>query len=411
MKFHLALVFSLVSILTACEVTQTVNNKPDSVGHSKDVGIIVESKAPVLTKIDARVPNSGGEELYLDIQGENFGGTNWNAKLEGNGHVISLVTSSVSPSAARLVVSAGAALVEGTYNLIVSNAYGQSSGVVSALKGDKGEAGLPGAPGVPGIKGDTGAQGSKGDKGDAGAQGFKGDKGERGDAGPQGIQGNSGAVGAKGDKGDRGETGARGAMGIANVELQWNSLVEKFKFTLDAATSKLSFSIPQGMRIHTGRFQYTTFVSGGFQSVTPSSTWFVKAPMPIFQSNIDSMKLRINSNLYPEHCNYFARYNSRTIDGETTYHLTYLPATEIVGDGVLEQVEFTRTITNSGGVTLTMKQFWVQSSQWLYVQCVGGVFDGEVGACKSADSQSYLYVLKSIYADCSRPVAYQVPGI
>lgn len=56
-----------------------------------------------------------------------------------------------------------------------------------------------------------------------------------------------------------------------------------------------------------------------------------------------------------------------------------------------------------------MKQIWSQESQWLHVQCLGGIFDAELRACRDSGSRSYLYVMQAIYADCSRPVSYAIP--
>jgi hypothetical protein len=117
---------------------------------------------PSLSKITARTPNSGGSSLYIDIEGNNLGGKDWKASLKpinGTSGSSATVTTTVgiTASAARLLVDTGTALVQGTYQLIVSNAYGDATALVTTLKGDTGATGATGAQGPAGAAGQAGA--------------------------------------------------------------------------------------------------------------------------------------------------------------------------------------------------------------------------------------------------------------
>lgn len=88
-----------------------------------------------------------------------LGGSKWSARLERTGQSISLTTSTISKTAARLVLDAGTSLVQGTYDLVVSNAFGQTSSVlVTTLKGDTGAPGPQGPSGAVGPQGSSGAE-------------------------------------------------------------------------------------------------------------------------------------------------------------------------------------------------------------------------------------------------------------
>jgi hypothetical protein len=65
------------------ESSTKVNINPDETGSIA---------APTISSIQSRVPNSGGSQLYLDLEGDNLGGSGWNAKLERTGQEIPLST-------------------------------------------------------------------------------------------------------------------------------------------------------------------------------------------------------------------------------------------------------------------------------------------------------------------------------
>ena len=141
--------------LGGCEVAPNVFNSEAI--NPRDTGAVA---APKVSLVTPRVPNSGGSELFIDIEGENLGGEGWKAELKPTvGTSIQLQTQSISATAARLAINAGEVLAEGLFSLIVTNAYGQSSVQIATLKGDQG------IPGTQGLKGDAGIAGPQGPSG------------------------------------------------------------------------------------------------------------------------------------------------------------------------------------------------------------------------------------------------------
>ncbi len=179
----------LIIVMTSCTGQKTAqinspaqNNPPPNNANTGSVS------APALARITSRSPDSVGESVYFDIEGSNLGGANWNAKLVQNGENIPLTTTTITQSTARLVLNAAVQLVENVaYNLVISNAYGQASGIVTTLKGDAGEQGPAGIQGPQGIAGPAGAQGPVGPMGLPGAVGAQGPVGPQGLAGKDGV--------------------------------------------------------------------------------------------------------------------------------------------------------------------------------------------------------------------------------
>lgn len=398
---YLSLSFTVLSCSNQNTLSTTPLSNQRPPGISKvdlDLETSQPGAAPTITQLISRQPNSNSGDLYLDLEGTNFGGKDWSAELKYNNESIDLRTESLTPSTARLVIDSTLKILENVaYNLVISNAYGQTSVQVTTLKGDAGPIGPQGAKGEQGERGLTGAQGPKGEKGDQGIIGPAGPQG------PPGIQGSKGETGATGPQGAKGEAGANGQTGVLNASLSWSSVVDRFSLNLDSIASKLTLYLPSGLFIQTGRFQYSLPKGTSYQFV--NGNWHSKTSMHVNAENIATMKTRINSNLNPTHCEYFARYNSKLIDG-SSYLETYSPAVEVIGGAELKQLEFKQTTSKNDGTNLEMKQIWSLSNNTLHVQCIGGFFDENLGACLDNTSNKSLFVLQDVRANCTKPVSF-----
>lgn len=208
-------VFLFASFISACAGGSFGSGGSSQLQTNTDLSL----KKPSVTKLTAREPNSGGEALYIDIEGFNLNldASGLKAELkpkEGtSGTSLSLRAEDLTANFARLVLDDGISLAEGAFDLVIGNAYGQSITSVTTLKGDTGPQGPMGPQGLTGPQGPQGLKGDKGDRGDIGPTGPAGAMGPQGLTGPAGPQGPQGLKGDKGDKGDVGPAGPAGAMG------------------------------------------------------------------------------------------------------------------------------------------------------------------------------------------------------
>lgn len=201
-------------------------------------GVVDIPLAPKITSLQSRSPNSGGDMLFIDIEGENFDQKNLQVELSREGDsAIQLIVDVLSKDVLRAFIPIASTLFAGDYLLTVKTAYGADSLVVTTLQGDRGETGPQGIQGVAGVqgiqglkgdKGDTGAQGPQGAIGIQGPQGLKGEKGEKGETGntgPQGLKGEVGPQGVAGIQGPQGVVGPQGPKGDAG-DKKWVTVAE-----------------------------------------------------------------------------------------------------------------------------------------------------------------------------------------
>ncbi|KPJ93746.1 MAG: hypothetical protein AMJ55_07485, partial [Gammaproteobacteria bacterium SG8_15] len=115
------------------------------------------AKAPVIMGLDARIPGAEEPRLYIDALGKNLDSRDLQATLINDSQEITLEVAAQSFDNARFYLPDSADVAEGLFNLFISNAYGQTHGSVTVLKGDKGDQGDTGPTGPPGEKGDPGS--------------------------------------------------------------------------------------------------------------------------------------------------------------------------------------------------------------------------------------------------------------
>lgn len=162
---------STLKILVSVTLTSMIiscTKKSDNVSENKpkEEG----SRKPVIAAVTPRSPNSGGTQLYFDVQGQNFDGPNFQAELRpiAGGAAIPLTPSNLTATAGRLLISASATIAQGLFNLVISTAHGAAVVPVATLQGDTGIQGSIGLQGPQGIQGLQGIQGSQGIQGAAG---------------------------------------------------------------------------------------------------------------------------------------------------------------------------------------------------------------------------------------------------
>jgi hypothetical protein len=171
MKIKFIIVLGAIAIShSACNSGGSSNSgstsETDQTSNNQTANNQTTNHPPVLSKVTSRVPNSGGDSLFFELEGNNLGGDQWKAELRPTngaaGSKIALSSVSLTDKTARLFVSAGVQLAAGIFELVVSNAYGESSAIVTTLKGDTGAQGPAGPQGAAGIQGPQGSQGPAG---------------------------------------------------------------------------------------------------------------------------------------------------------------------------------------------------------------------------------------------------------
>ena len=227
--YYIALAVSIFNSISC-----TRNNASSAGGEATFSAAVL---APKIESIQSREADSSNALLWIAINGKNLNADLLKAELEPlnglNALRVSVQAEQISSDSVRLTVPSGSSLAKGLYRLIVSNAYGQDSALVTTLKGDTGAIGPLGPIGLTGPQGPigltgpqgpiglTGPQGPIGLTGPQGAIGLTGPQGAIGLTGPQGpigLTGPQGAIGLTGSQGAIGLTGATGATGLAGPQ-------------------------------------------------------------------------------------------------------------------------------------------------------------------------------------------------
>ena len=166
------------------------------------------------------VVNSGAINYstnQVTLAGSGFEPSRYAPTLRFNGALVS-VTSFTN---AQIIAKLPAGTSPGTFNLIVTNSSGNSTGFdmtygAAGPQGPQGPAGPAGAAGAVGPRGSTGATGPQGPSGPAGATGPQGSQGPIGEQGPQSLMGNPGPAGPAGPAGPQGP--GAGVLSFAAIQ-------------------------------------------------------------------------------------------------------------------------------------------------------------------------------------------------